>query len=405
MLGKESILIPFTACLATLFFGCGDDISRTTISHNDNISVAKEGVKLDSLDCDSTNAGELLFVPDSGEVYLCNSKKWESLKGEKGEKGDSGKNGSDGKDGENGFPGDSIVGPEGPQGEKGPQGEPGAAGSPGQSCSIVSDKGGVVTIMCGEGDNADSTKIYKAICGTTPFDPEESSCYDNKLYSCNGKPYDPYKYLCDKRDDHLYSIAQIGEKIWMTENLNFEYSKETSKSFCYKNDLDNCKKYGRLYTWSAAVDSAAVFSEDCKSCGLYEEDDENYVQATENIRGICPEGWHIANKQDYNDLYSANPREYRAFMYVLKTNYDWNFDEVDKNSQNGSNELGFSALPAGTWNASDGFSNIGLETNFWLAIDRNESSTFVLRITKANTSNFYEVFSKSYAASIRCVMN
>lgn len=405
MLGKETTFASFIICLATIFWGCGDDITRTTISHNDNISVIEEGVAIDSLKCDTTNAGELLFVPDSGEVYLCNSTKWESLKGATGEKGNPGKDGSNGKDGERGAPGDSIVGPEGPEGPRGPQGIQGAAGTAGQSCLIVNDEDGVVTIKCGDGDNADSTKIYKAVCGTTPFDPSKSGCYDNKIYSCNGKPYNPHESLCDTRDGQIYATKLIGKYTWMTENLNFEYSKGTSKSYCYDNDPDNCKKYGRLYTWSAVMDSAATFSNDCKNCGLYEMGDENYVKAKGNLQGVCPNGWHVANDIEYNNLRSTNPWGYHALMYVLKAEYDWNYEETDSHSYNGSNELGFSALPAGTWNTDDGFIGIGEETFFWIVSDINETTTSVLTLTKPNTSAFSEKFNKADAASVRCIMN
>ncbi|MEM9548729.1 MAG: FISUMP domain-containing protein, partial [Bacteroidota bacterium] len=40
-------------------------------------------------------------------------------------------------------------------------------------------------------------------------------------------------------------------RIWMTTNLNVE----TVGSWCYDNDPENCKKYGRLYTWQAAKEA------------------------------------------------------------------------------------------------------------------------------------------------------
>lgn len=39
----------------------------------------------------------------------------------------------------------------------------------------------------------------------------------------------------------------------MAENLNFETREGESR--CYDNDSLNCKKYGRLYTWAALMDT------------------------------------------------------------------------------------------------------------------------------------------------------
>ncbi|MDF1549998.1 MAG: FISUMP domain-containing protein, partial [Bacteroidales bacterium] len=38
--------------------------------------------------------------------------------------------------------------------------------------------------------------------------------------------------LVDNRDGKIYKTKKFGDKIWMTENLNFV----TDKSWCYKND-------------------------------------------------------------------------------------------------------------------------------------------------------------------------
>ncbi len=59
------------------------------------------------------------------------------------------------------------------------------------------------------------------------------------LFSCH--KISSQNYIIDTRDGQRYPIIKIGEDTWFGKNLNYT----TEGSYCYDNDLENCKKYGR----------------------------------------------------------------------------------------------------------------------------------------------------------------
>jgi uncharacterized protein (TIGR02145 family) len=72
----------------------------------------------------------------------------------------------------------------------------------------------------------------------------------------------------DERDGTWYKWIRMkdGNK-WMAENLRYNLT----SSYCYDNNSQNCLKYGRLYTWKSA-------------------------------QKVCPNGWHLPSKTEWNDL-------------------------------------------------------------------------------------------------------
>ena len=161
--------------------------------------------------------------------------------------------------------------------------------------------------------------------------------------------------LIDPRDEQIYRTIGIGTQIWMAANLNYE----SPNSQCYDGSTENCSIYGRLYTWGAAMDSIRTgcgYGDSCSVAG--------------NNRGICPEGWHLPNENEWYTLENyVNDLDDITTGEKLKSRSSWS--ESDGRSGNGDDTYGFNALPSGTWNGKSGESakyyRLGEETCYWLS--------------------------------------
>lgn len=345
-------ILASTAMLAIT--ACGDDVTKVTEIHQDGIAVLEKGKKLSKQACDTTNVGEMLFVTDSSEAFICDGESWQTLKGEKGE---NGKDGADGKDGAKGDPGK--------------QGEDGKAGANGVSCSAksVKNKAGLegLEVTCGE-------TVVDTIWNGEKGEPGEPG----KL----GEPGKDGKDLIaspgtlgsfvDNRDGHVYKTVVIGTQTWMAENLNYTVN-ASGQNWCGggsgKSEGD-CDKYGRLYTWATAV-------------------------------GVCPEDWHLPDTTEWKKLFNVVGKT-DIVGQKLKANTDlW------KSSDGISNDdaFGFSILPAGGRSDAGLFGSEGSYAGFWSSSEFEDDSGdawglfFDYNLNGMRQNNETKLF----AYSVRCV--
>lgn len=204
----------------------------------------------------------------------------------------------------------------------------------------------------------------------------------------------------DDRDGQIYKTVKIGEQTWMAQNLNYAYNEPTeeldSSSFCYENEPDSCAKYGRLYLWSAAMDSAAVFSDDGKGCGY-----SSTCNLSGTVRGVCPEGWHLPSQEEWNTLLAA-VGGFSTAATMLKSQTGWNsYSGVPA----GSDAYNFSALPAGVYYSNGSFTDVGYDAYFWSFSEDDNDLVYSVNLYYYNVYAFQNFIPKLYAFSVRCLKN
>ena len=143
------------------------------------------------------------------------------------------------------------------------------------------------------------------------------------------------------KDGNTYKTVKIGDQVWMAENLKV---KTDDGSCCHP---ENCEKYGRLYSWAAAMDLESKYNNE-KAGELIKD----------KHRGICPEGWHLPNDDEWNTLFSAVGGTSTAGT-KLKSTSGWS------NGGNGTDSYGFSVLPAGGVGIDGDYDDAGYYARFW----------------------------------------
>ena len=122
--------------------------------------------------------------------------------------------------------------------------------------------------------------------------------------------------LYDARDGKTYKTVTIGAQTWMAENLNYD-----AVGVCFDNSIDSCAIYGRLYT-------------------------------AEQAQNVCPDGWHLPSQAEFQEL-----------LDVVG-----GFDNLKSSTWGGPDTYGFSALPAGKYDAIAGgtFTTWQMQAGWWL---------------------------------------
>lgn len=244
------------------------------------------------------------------------------------------------------------------------------------------------------GDESSSSSVKSSSSAVPSWDLPKDEYLNSEI---------SYESITDDRDGKTYKVVKIGEQWWMAENLNYADSVATPSlkggSWCYNDLEENCEVAGRLYTWTAAIDSVklATDADNPRDCGRYH--DCGYLG---RIQGICPDGWYLPRDGDWETLFEAvggkleQTGNYANAGKALKSQLGWS------NKGGGTDAYGFAALPTGRRNGS-GFESIGSRASYWTATQSSTVQADYEGLVSASNDafSFYSEFIE-VAFSVRC---
>ena len=207
---------------------------------------------------------------------------------------------------------------------------------------------------------------------------------------------------CIDIDGNVYETVQIGDQLWMAENLKVTHFNDGSEIThiinsddwgnynegqygVYDNDPSNAAIYGNLYNWYAVDDD----------------------------RGVCPEGFHAPSDEEFMELEiflgmsesEANSTGNRGTNEgsKLADNADlWISGNLENNAEFGMS--GFNGLPAGHRLYDNGYySSMGNFVSYWSSTEHSSNYAWN-RELEYHASVVYRFYAtKQFGFSIRCL--
>lgn len=188
------------------------------------------------------------------------------------------------------------------------------------------------------------------------------------IVSEHTEPVPPqFESITDTRDGHTYKALTIDGKKWIMENMQYD----VPGSIC-----ENCSQNGRLYSFTEALDA-------------------------------CPEGFSLPSQTDYESLMlnaKKNKNFVQALYELLKIDSITSGKSLkSKTSWNGSDLIGFNAIPTGFYSFKDSIvKRFNETTGFWTS-DLTTKGIIRMKIENNEDTISFGSLNRNYGFSVRCV--
>jgi uncharacterized protein (TIGR02145 family) len=252
---------------------------------------------------------------------------------------------------------------------------------------------------------------YEFYCTLSNIIPEVPYYYRAYAITSEGEVYGEEKALMTldsaivvaDYDGNTYSTIIAGHQVWMAENMKATHYSDGTPipniesyeswnsidmgAFCwYNNDSASWgQTYGALYNWMAAVRVSDAYG--------------NYVYPAP-AQGVCPQGWHIPEWDEWLILFSH--------LGYLET-AGGKLKEIGTNhwpapNDRATDEIGFTALPGGFREGDGNFFNIGKAGYWWSATEHDAFRPRALYLYYGyNYIREFFAWDKRSGFSVRCV--
>lgn len=201
-----------------------------------------------------------------------------------------------------------------------------------------------------------------------------------------------------------YHTVQIGTQCWFRNNLDVgtrvngvldqaDANAGTIQKYCYDDDPANCTTDGGLYQWHTAMAFAAT-------CDNHTATSPCVVSSTH--QGICPTGWHIPSDAEWTTLtrfvsgdancdpdHGCPP----ASTKLKSVTPAWD----------GTDDYGFSALPAGYRGNNGQFTHDVNRSNFWTSLIDDSDESYRRYLNNGDAKVNRDDDRKIFGFSVRCV--
>ena len=209
-------------------------------------------------------------------------------------------------------------------------------------------------------------------------------CVENKEYPVKEPPPPPRPKVVPQVvtvQNKVVQTVHIGDQVWMVNNMNVK----VPGSYCYEDKEENCEKYGRLYTWAAAMK----------------------LEANQGAMGICPNGWHVPTSRDFYrlNIYLKDIDDAVGVGTNLRAREGWTGSDLALLGEDG---FGFTALAGGVRDSVDStavYTGLQTFTGFWTANEIDSARAFAWTLPYDNDDFVIDSSLKERAYAVRCLMN
>lgn len=198
-------------------------------------------------------------------------------------------------------------------------------------------------------------------------------------------------------EGNIYKIVKIGDQWWMAENLRTTKYNDSSAIPLVTDNTTWVNLKTPAYCWYN--NEAQYFNTTCGA--LY-----NWYAV--NTDKLCPEGWHVASDSDWKELEMT-----LGMSQVEADNLLWRGSDQGSqlkstqgwyNDGNGTDSIGFTAIPAGIrdWNGGT-FYWIDTYSHWWTSSEESSSLAWDRDVHFDHSQVFRYPNNKNYGMSVRCV--